>query len=191
MAIDSITGSSLKISFSYNAEKKRTGQQPLKSQESFVRTMSLGTAAGATTAGGANEVVYLVRSVGPNASDVLDLSAAQTNVVGDASITLARIKSIACYLLGATEFAGPTGAEQTGSACTAIRFGACTSDPAKLFFATTASAIDILNKSFAAVGSAGPLGYHLSSGMNDKLAIQNLDGTYTASYVLGFFGGAT
>lgn len=191
MAITELSGTFLKLNFGFNATKAQSGKNPIKNEENFVKTLTLGTANLPTSAGGADECVFQVRYISSGGTDTIDMSAALENVVRDTGITLVRVKAILFHLLGSTEYQGPSGSEITGSACTAIRVGNATGHTWKGFFATTASMVDALNAGFVAVGTRGPQGYHLSSGMNDQLKVENLDGSVTAAYVFGLLGGAS
>ncbi len=190
MSIDALTAS-LKLQMTWDARDNVQGSQPVSHNETLVKTLSLGTSQSPTTAGGADECIFLVRYISTGGTDTLDLSAALTNVVRDSAVTLVRIKTLAIVLFGTGDQQGAAGVTVTGTACTGIKVGGEGTHPWKGPFTNTADQIEILNDGFAALGTRGPLGYNVSSGMNDKLLITNLDASVTAVYGIGILGGGS
>lgn len=189
MAITTLQ-SSLQLTFAFDAEKASTGLEPIKRAQTQVKSCKLTTAASPTSAGGGDQCVFQVRLLAPSSNETLDLSAAIENVVGDSNSVITRVKAIAFFLLG-SEYIGPAGREVSGSPCTAIEVGGAGTHPWKGFFSNTSDALIVPNDGFAAIGTRGPAGFPVSSGMNDQLKITNPDSSYTAAYAWGLIGGAS
>jgi hypothetical protein len=192
VAIDNLD---LKLRFqtTWTAEDELPGRTSLINSDAWSKTFSYVDSTSPTSAGGANEWIPYQFYVSTGGTLNLDLSAAMTNAVNTANVTLTRVKAIDVWLLGNGEYAG-VASPVTGTLCTGIQVGGAASNPAKLFFANTSDAIEMQSEGVGtrfAIGTGGYAGYRISSGMNDTLKILNLDSTYTAVGFVGILGSDT
>lgn len=193
MAIDTLT-SSLKLQFNWSAESERAGGAPVKNEQTVVKTLTQGTSKSPTTAAGADQLIGVVRSIAGGGSDEFDIHTALGNVVKDTSAVLARVKGIAFILLGDGETIGETGSEITGTLCTGVKIGGATTNPAMLCFGLSTDTIQLITQGkggFFGLGVGAHAGYPVVNTEGDQFRVENLDASITASYFVGFVGGAS
>src|SRR5262245_21400316 len=101
MAIDNLTVT-INPLVQWSAEKLQTGLARLPNNTQATKRFAYTKGVGA---GQCNDVYASVRTLAGGANETIDLSAALTNVVGTANVTVARVKWLMIWLLASTDTA--------------------------------------------------------------------------------------
>lgn len=137
-----------------------------------------------------NEMVGQIRTLAASATETLLLSSALQDILGQSSITLARIRAIMIVLLSST--VGQTGYDSVnGTACSSISLGSAASHPwiTGPFGATDNYKIGGGELWLHVCNSS--TGMTVSSAGSEQLKIINNDSTYAAHYIFALIGAAS
>lgn len=191
MAVDSLRLTA-GLSFGFRVKKAVVGSGPREQGYTYSLSIAFGTGAGA---GACNELYAAVRTLAASTTEDIDLSAALTNVLGEAAVTLARIKAILVWLLSTSQSVGTEAvsggsARVTGTACSSITLFGAASNPwqGPLVGATAKLTVDNGNGFQQTRNTAA--GW-VVDGTHDTLRVTNDDGAVAAKYVLALAGAAT
>jgi hypothetical protein len=135
-------------------------------------------------AGEADELVSQTRTIAPGVSEVLDLTSSLSNLVGDSSVTFARIKGLFVQLLGADE-------TSLGTACTSILIGNAATQPWPGFLGDGEHTMRVYNGGFAALAVGNAEGVIVEDGVADRLRVTNEDELLDAVYRIVLLGAKT
>lgn len=139
--------------------------------------LSLGTGASAV-----NEAVSIIKTIGTATSHTYSLAASLTNIMGVASVTLARVKYLMIQLLSVAQDA------TNGTACSSITIGAAASNPWTGII-DAAGLYTVRNGAFWIHGDFSATGCAIGADLN--LKVLNNDASNTAAYRLTILGCAT
>lgn len=116
MAISSLT-SSLSVQAAWNAVNAITGlSEGVGNSNTVTKRSSLGTAAAAAAAGGANQVASWIQTISASGSASIDLTSV-TNALQQTAVSLARVKAVFIQLLSVADDA------DIGTAATHVEVG--------------------------------------------------------------------
>ncbi len=170
------------------------GSQGTQNANQIGANILLGTQAANAVAGGSDEMYSLLSTIALSSTLTINLQSF-TDLLGQTTISLARLKFIRFKLFGSAELA-PDGT--AGTACSGVQIGKAVSAPNLLFMATDMP--DNITPSFLVSGGAygddityangGVLGIAVTSGAKNIL-ITNLDGALAAKLLIEFVGGTS
>ena len=188
MALDSLSAN-LRIQMQWDVTKNMSGLQPRKSTDTLVKAFAYTTGTGA---GAGNEMYVAYRTLAASASETIDFATALTNLVGDTSVALARIKALLIWLLAATDTVGVSGSGQvTGTACSSITVGNAAATQFVGFFGAATHTLTIPNGGQFAIADPGATGWLCTNGSLDNFKVLNNDAGVAANYIIGLIGAAT
>lgn len=103
MALDSLA-STLKLLINWTAQKNVTGTDytATANVSQIQKTLTLGTAAANAAAGGSDELISKIYSIGASSNTSIDLTSL-TDILAQTSVSLARVKAIVIRLLSASD----------------------------------------------------------------------------------------
>lgn len=185
MALDTVSTATVELKMNWDVEAARSGFTGVRNTETLTRRITFTKGAGADAI---NELCSFIQTVNASSTVDVDLSAALTNVVNSAAVTIARIKFIAIELLTATD-TDATGAV-IGTACSSILVGGDATAP-WLFLVDGTDKVRLLNGDFIAVSRRGATGLVVTGASADVLQIQNEDAVVAAKVRVTVFGAAT
>jgi len=160
-----------------------TGYQPLQNgPTTLTKLISTSSATGNTGAGGADELISKIYSVGSNSSVTIDLTNL-TDILGTSAVSLARVKGLVIRLLSVADDA------VNGTAAASITVGNAGSNPASLWFSST-NVVSLKNGGAMAFSDPSATGYTVG-GSTKNLLIANNDTTTGAGVQITIIGGST
>jgi hypothetical protein len=148
------------------------------------KTQQLSLAAADAAIGGADEVYHSLLSISASGNVTINLQSF-TDIAGQATISLARIKGFRIHLLGAND-AAPDGT--AGNACSSITVGGGASNPNVLNMAGTTPTITINNGSVLHYQDGSASGITVDSS-HLNLKIVNNDSGVAAKVLITVIGG--
>lgn len=183
MPLDSLT-STWSMTIAWNAQNNITGDDysPIQNDSTIAKSQAFSSATANSAAGGSDEIASFITSIAASGNTTLDFEAI-SNVLGDASITLARVKNIQIRLLSEDDD------ETNGTQASSITVGNAAANQQKLFLNNATDEFNITNGCAITYHGAATTGF-VVNGTNSDLKIVNNDSTYAAKVQITFTGGS-
>lgn len=189
MALSTISQAIARMTATHQVGKARTGYADLTDSDNGPNPADQVSFALGTGADQINEILSVILTIAASTTTDFDLSAAQTNVVNDALVTLARAKFVSFKLLGVADL-DPVGTV-LGTACSSVVVGAAAANPFLMFLTGATHTFTLGNGDFVMGTRRSATGMVLTSGASDTLRIQNLDAVNSAKVRFKLYGCAT